>query len=120
MTPTAMGVAQMPVKQLKAILDSGDADAYQLVDVREAGELEMASIPAFGGGKHLPLSQANEWAGQVKDHLDSERPVICLCHHGVRSQQVGAFLKDNGFDEVWNVVGGIDAYADIDPSVGRY
>ena len=46
---------------------------------------------------------------------------IVLCHHGVRSAQLARFLVDNGFKKVWNLTGGIDAYAaNVDGSVPRY
>ena len=53
--------------------------------------------------------------------LDPDRPVAVLCHHGVRSQHVAAFLAHHGFERVANVVGGIDAWSvQADPTVPRY
>jgi rhodanese-related sulfurtransferase len=47
--------------------------------------------------------------------------VACLCHHGARSQRVAMFLAQQGFGEVANIAGGIDAWsAERDPSVPRY
>jgi len=62
--------------------------------------------------------------GQVAQHweeLNPAQPVVCYCHHGVRSQQVVAFLRRQGFDSVYNLAGGIDAWSqEVDPSVPRY
>jgi rhodanese-related sulfurtransferase len=55
------------------------------------------------------------------DSLDPDRPVVCYCHHGMRSMQVGAFLERRGFDHVWNLTGGIDAWArQVDPACPTY
>ena len=53
--------------------------------------------------------------------LDASRPVACLCHHGARSLRVAAFLAHNGFGQVANITGGIDAWShEHDPAVPRY
>ena len=53
--------------------------------------------------------------------LDAGRPVACLCHHGGRSQRVAMFLAQQGFANVANIAGGIDAWSqERDPSVPRY
>ena len=53
--------------------------------------------------------------------LDPAQPVVCICHHGARSAQVVAFLERSGFESVYNLAGGIDAWSqDVDPKVARY
>lgn len=53
--------------------------------------------------------------------LDAASTIICICHHGVRSAQVGRFLEHHGFDTVINLTGGVDAWAaQIDPDMQRY
>jgi len=53
--------------------------------------------------------------------LDTDRPIACLCHHGSRSQHVANFLKENGFETVVNISGGIHAWSnEVDPSVPQY
>jgi rhodanese-related sulfurtransferase len=47
----------------------------------------------------------------VTEKLDTEAPTICLCHHGVRSMNMAAYLVQQGFTNVYNVTGGIDAYS---------
>jgi rhodanese-related sulfurtransferase len=89
-----------------------------VLDVREPGELAVASIQANGFNLLtipmgvIPLRLAE---------LDPEQPIACLCHHGGRSMQVAAFLKAQGFAHVANIAGGINAWsAEVDPSVARY
>ncbi|HEX7441134.1 MAG TPA: rhodanese-like domain-containing protein, partial [Caldimonas sp.] len=46
---------------------------------------------------------------------------VCICHHGARSAQVVAFLERQGFESVYNLAGGIDAWSlQVDPEVPRY
>ena len=95
-------------------------DDLQLVDVREDGELALARLAETV--IHLPLSRAGDWAPRIDALLDRERPVAVFCHAGVRSWQVGCWLlQEQGFAEVWNLEGGIEAWSlQVDPSVPRY
>jgi rhodanese-related sulfurtransferase len=55
------------------------------------------------------------------DELDRAQPILGLCHHGARSQQCVAFLRAQGFEAVYNIAGGIDAWSrEVDASVPRY
>ena len=85
-----------------------------LVDVREPDEYELARVE---GARLLPLSLFNEWAPS----LDPERETVFICHHGIRSAQVCAFLARQGFRKLYNLAGGIDRWStEVDPSVPRY
>ncbi|HKR00671.1 MAG TPA: rhodanese-like domain-containing protein [Pyrinomonadaceae bacterium] len=85
-----------------------------LVDVREPEEYGRARIE---GARLLPLSLFNEWAGA----LDPEAETIVMCHHGIRSAQVCAYLARQGFTKISNLEGGIDRWScEIDKSVPRY
>ena len=92
----------------------------QLVDVREDEELVLAQVAH--AVIHLPLSRSQEWLGGIDTLLDAQRPVAVLCHAGVRSWHFGCWLlQERGFREVWNLVGGIDAWSvEVDPAVTRY
>ncbi len=85
-----------------------------LVDVRERWEWDACHID---GALHLPLGQvATQW-GQ----LPSECTLLVLCHHGVRSYAAAVMLEQNGFDSVFNVRGGIEAWAlEVDARLARY
>ena len=98
------------------------AQAPLLLDVREAWEFALAAIHVDGlRTLHIPM---NEVPGRL-DELVTERgaaqPVVCICHHGMRSAQVVAFLERQGFEAAYNLAGGIDAWSQqIDPAVARY
>jgi len=95
-------------------------EALQLVDVREEQELAMARLPF--PVEHLPLSRSSEWMQEVSARLERDRPVVVLCHAGVRSWQFACWLLETqGYSDVWNLEGGIDAWSiSVDPSVPRY
>ena len=85
-----------------------------LLDVREAPELELAAVE---GATHVAMSTITS---RISD-LDRAKKYAVMCHHGMRSYRVAAFLQQQGFTDVHNVAGGIAAWAsDVDPSVGRY
>ncbi len=87
---------------------------FRLVDVRELHEYEIARIEA---AELFPLTQFNEWIGK----LDPSEEIIVMCHHGIRSANVCLFLVGNGFEKVWNLDGGIDAWTkEVDSNVPRY
>lgn len=105
-------------RELQQRLERGEA--IQLVDVREAGELELARLPH--PVLHLPLSRSAEWLASLPSTLDQDRPVAVLCHAGVRSWNFGCWLiEQHGYEEVWNLEGGIDAWSvEVDPGIPRY
>ncbi len=91
-----------------------DEEPPLVIDVREPEEYELARVE---GTRLLPLSIFNEWAPS----LDRERETVFMCHHGIRSAQVCAFLSRQGFEKIHNLAGGIDRWsADVDPTVPRY
>lgn len=89
-----------------------------ILDVREPWEVAIASIqPAPATLVCIPM---NEVPARL-DALDATQPVWVLCHHGMRSAQVGGFLTRRGFSAVFNVAGGIEAWAcSVDRQVPRY
>jgi rhodanese-related sulfurtransferase len=88
----------------------------RLIDVREAEEYATAHID---GAELLPLSQ---WPALAAEKLtDPGQPLLIQCHHGGRSARAAEYLLRNGFADVTNLAGGIDAWSvEIDPSVPRY
>ena len=92
-----------------------------LLDVREPVEWQMASLG--DGVLTAPMSRLVREgpAALPADAKDQEAEIVVFCHHGVRSAQVVAWLRQQGWQGVLNLAGGIDAYArDVDPSVGLY
>ena len=96
------------------------ADALPvLLDVREPWELQTASVKAVPGFRLVTVPM-NDIPARLAE-LDPDVPVACLCHHGARSQRVAMFLAGNGFVDVTNLAGGIDAWSvERDSSVPRY
>lgn len=95
-----------------------DTSMLQLIDVREPQEIQLSSLEGF---IYFPLSQYAEWAESILTRLDPNAETVVMCHHGVRSAQMCQWLAHNGFANVKNLVGGIDAYSlHVDPSVPRY
>jgi rhodanese-related sulfurtransferase len=93
---------------------AGRNEAPPLIDVREEAEFGLARVE---GARLLPLSRFDEWAPA----LDPEEEIVFMCHHGVRSAQVCAFLARAGFRRLHNLAGGIDLWSvEVDPSVPRY
>ncbi len=111
-------IPEMSVEELGHRLTEATPDSLQLVDVREPEEVQLASVNGF---INLPLSQAQQWSGEIHQHLDPETETLVLCHHGMRSAQMCQWLMNQGFTNVKNITGGIDAYsALVDPDVPRY
>ncbi len=100
------------VNELKRKMDA--REAFKLVDVREPFEYEIARID---GAQLIPLGEIAERAGE----LQREQQIVVHCHSGTRSAQAVRLLQHRGFNNVYNLEGGIDAWSDqIDPSVLKY
>jgi len=107
---------EITVDQLATLLKEGGD--RQFVDVREPQELELAHLEGF---VNLPLSQHGDWSTDIHSRLDVNKETLVLCHHGMRSAQMCQWLISQGFTNVKNVAGGIDAYSCIvDAVVPRY
>lgn len=122
-------IAQIRPAQLQAWFEqltaNGDASADQaplVLDVREPWELQTASIKALQGFERLQtLAMPMQSIPARLGELDKTRPIACLCHHGMRSQSVAAFLTQQGFETVANITGGISAWSrELDASVPQY
>lgn len=99
--------------ELKQLIDSGEP--LYLCDVREADEFDICRII---GSKLHPLSQFRDATAEIPN----DRLVITICHHGVRSLNAAAHLKQElGYTNVRSLAGGIERWArEIDPKVPRY
>ncbi len=104
---------QMTVRELKERLAQPGARPV-LLDVREGWEINLCALP---GTTHIPMGQIPARAAQ----LDPEQETVVVCHHGVRSLQVAGFLAGRGFKKLYNLQGGVDAWArEIDPAMRNY
>jgi rhodanese-related sulfurtransferase len=89
-------------------------EELQLVDVREPAEWAIGHLP---GSVLIPRGELSSRS----DELDPDRPVVCICHHGIRSQAAAAFLAQRGFESVFDLSGGLDRWSlEVDPGFPRY
>jgi len=97
-------------------------DEFILLDVRELTELNYAKI-TDSRLEVTPMSRlSQEGTNALSESAQSQDATLyVMCHHGTRSMQVAAWLSQQGWKNVINVRGGIDAYArNVDQSVGFY
>ena len=111
-------VAEVSVQQLAEFIASQPAASPVLLDVREAWELQTARLNLPGTTTlHMPMQTLPARLHE----LDRAQPILVLCHHGARSWQCVAFMQQQGFEAVYNVSGGIDAWSrEVDAAVPRY
>jgi adenylyltransferase/sulfurtransferase len=107
-----MDEIQISVKEVSERVSRGDR--LLLVDVREQWEYDLCRIP---GAKLIPLGTI---PANLNAFLDAEE-VICYCHHGMRSLDAAAWLRQQGVESAKSMAGGIERWSvEIDPSVPRY
>lgn len=85
-----------------------------LLDVREPWEQQICAIT---GSEAMPMQQVPARFNT----LDPQQPIVCVCHHGGRSAQVAMFLQRHGYEDVYNLTGGVDAWArEVDTTMPVY
>jgi rhodanese-related sulfurtransferase len=100
-------------EEVKSKLDRGEA--FTLLDVREPWEFETAHM---AGTRLIPMGEVPSRAHQ---ELDPEDHIVVICHHGVRSMNVTAWLRQRGFEKTQSMRGGIDAWSrQVDVKVPVY
>jgi len=89
---------------------------FLLLDVRQPGEFETASIQ---GAVLIPLGELGERLSELEPYRD--RRIVVHCHHGVRSMRAVLGLRQNGFNQAQSLAGGIDLWSQqIDSDVPQY
>lgn len=113
--PKAPGAEEVTIADLaRALTTPAERDSIVLLDVRESWEREIAMI---GESVHIPLSRL----GDGLTGIDPRKLVITYCHRGTRSVSARLLLRAAGYGAVKNLVGGIDAWAELqDPTMKRY
>ena len=103
---------QISPQELKARLDRGDP--LELIDVREPHEYAICRLE---GARLMPFSTFAEQVHQ----LNSADEIVLLCRNGLRSLQAVQLLWEAGFRKLYNLAGGLDAWAtQLDPTMPRY
>jgi len=99
--------------EVKAMLDESSS-SIMLLDVREKWEFDLCHIPK---SIHMPIAEVILRISE----LEKTNPIIIICHNGRRSLHIGLELIEKGFDNVINLKGGVDQWADdIDTSMTKY
>jgi sulfur-carrier protein adenylyltransferase/sulfurtransferase len=108
----APALPEITPRELAAKLSQGDD--FDLIDVREPQEYEIARIE---GARLIPLGQVTE----ALPSLDPTREVVVMCKSGIRSARVVRLLQNSGFPRVHNLAGGITRWSDdVAPDVPKY
>ena len=107
-------IEQLPVTALHEWLADGGRAAPLILDVREPWEHAICRIEQ---AQLLPMQEIPERCAE----LPRDRDIVVVCHHGVRSRFAARFLAGSGFAPVFNLTGGVEAWAaDADPTLARY
>lgn len=100
-------------QQLEQYLSNNDSPPL-LLDVREDWEYDICHL---AGSLLMPMAHVPALIAE----LDKSRETIVICHHGIRSRMIGAYLEQAGFDNIINLQGGLDAWAKvIDNTMSTY
>lgn len=106
---------EITVSEVKELL--GNGQPVRLIDVREPREHQVCQI---AGAELIPMGTIPQHLSRLEDHAEDSKLVI-FCHHGMRSLNVVAWLREKGIANCVSMRGGIDAWSlQVDPSVPRY
>lgn len=85
-----------------------------LLDVREPWEAQICQI---AGSELIPMRAVPDELHRI----ETDRPIVCICHHGRRSAHVAMYLMRQGYSDVYNLAGGVDGWArQVDPAMTMY
>ncbi len=106
---------EITVTDVKQMLDSGEA--VKLIDVREPKEHQFCQVQ---GSELIPMGSVPQHLSRLEAQADDAK-LIVFCHHGMRSLNVVAWLREKGISNCVSMAGGIEAWSlQVDPSVPRY
>ncbi len=107
-------IEQLPAPLLQQWLDDKSRNAPLILDVRETWEYDICHIP---GARLVPMQEIPA----RRNELPGDSDIVVVCHHGARSLQVANYLVQAGRTRVYNLSGGVAAWADqVDPAMPRY
>ena len=119
-------ISQLNPSDFAAWRDSAQAAAPGsppvVLDVREPWELQTASVKEDGFRLvRIPMREIPARLAELQEAGGTDQPIACLCHHGMRSLQVADYLQSKGLNRLYNLTGGIAAWAEqVDPAMARY
>ena len=104
-------VKEITPKELEKRLNKNE---IQLIDVREWNEYNYCRIE----GAEV-ITMTNIYSAVINP--EEGKDMVVYCHTGVRSYHAAQILMERGFENVYNLRGGIDAYSvEVDPEIPRY
>lgn len=107
-------IAQLEPRELAAWRADAGRPAPLLIDVREPWEYAHCHIE---GSQLIPLQTIPSRVEEVPQ----DRDIVLVCHHGNRSQRVAQWLEQAGYSRLFNLRGGVEAWAsEVDPAMPRY
>lgn len=110
-----MAMRHLTAKQLQEHLATSDTSPL-LLDVREPWEYQICALE---NSTLIPMRQIP--AAVEQGELDPQQETVVICHHGIRSKQVGRYLENCGFDNIINLTGGVEAWArEVDVHMATY
>ena len=105
---------EIDCRSVKAKLDAGET--FLLLDCRNPDEHQTVNIPA---ARLIPMNELPDRVSELEPFRNQE--IVVHCHHGGRSLRVTHWLRQQGFEKVFNMTGGIDQWAiEVDPKAPRY
>ncbi|AHM61070.1 UBA/THIF-type NAD/FAD binding protein [Flammeovirgaceae bacterium 311] len=114
-TASLMNMNHLNPKDLQQRLQKGED--WFLLDVREPEEYQVCNLSHQAKTLLAPLSSLPAYEQKIPNN----KPIAVYCHHGIRSQYAIQYLEQQGFTELYNLTGGIDAWADdVEPQLPRY
>lgn len=109
---------QITAPELKAWLDDPARSKPMLLDVREPWEFDVCRIP---GAQAMAMRSVPARYPELQREPGKEHEIVVICHHGARSYQVAMFLEQQGFASLYNLYGGVAAWAQqVDPAMPTY
>jgi rhodanese-related sulfurtransferase len=107
-------IEELPAPSLRLWLDDQNRTAPLILDVREPWEHDICHI---ADAQLMPMQEIPaRW-----NELPRDRAIVVMCHHGMRSLQVANYLRHAGLADVYNLKGGIAAWAnEVEPAMSRY
>lgn len=97
---------------------SNEQDAPLLLDVREPWEFDYCHID---GSVLIPMGELAYELDNLAEQVGYDREIIMICHHGIRSRQMGYYMEQAGFTHIINLDGGVEQWAeDVDQTMKRY
>lgn len=104
--------------ELRAWLDNPGRPQPALLDVRETWEYDICHIE---GSRLIPMRQVLDQMAALDGVLNPGADTVVICHHGIRSYQICRVLERHGFGAVYNLNGGVEAWArEVEPTMRTY